>query len=413
MFLGKRERQSAGTEGAERRPRSGGRGIGRLNRDRRPDIAVANYSDDDVSVFIQRRNGKFRRAPDLAGGPGNWQLEIADLNRDGRDDIVTSNYDNVAPDDAISVHLGKAKGFRPVDNYPGGQSGFGLEIGKLNGDRRPDVVGSTYQGPEGTVDTYVTRENGTLREGDSVTLDSLSYSPLALGDFAGGRALDAVVADNDSDSLTILTGDGTGGLAASLVPTPPVEGVWGIASGNLNGKGRADLAVNRYDDEEVQVLYGRDAGGFNAGPTYPLSHIRRRRLRSAGWGRTRAPTSSSAQAWKARRRGWQSRHVPEQAKPLIAAFAAFAARGRHRLPPEGSTTPGSPPPSPGRSRSAVVSSPATARPSATGSAHSTSSLSTVSWPGPVKSRSSTSEAPRCSPTSAWARSRSGVAGSTA
>ena len=245
--------------------------IGRLNRDRRPDIAVANYSDNDVSVFIQRRNGKFRRAPDLEGGPGNWQLEIADLNRDGRNDIVTSNYDNVAPDDAISVHLGKRQGFRPVDNYPGGQTGYGLEIGKLNGDRRPDVVGSTYQGPEGTVDTYVTRENGTLREGDSVTLANDSYSPLALGDFAGGRALDAVVADYDSNSLTILTGDGTGGLAASLAPTPEVEGVWGIASGNLNGKGRADLAVNRYDDEEVQVLYGRNSGGFAAGPTYPLA----------------------------------------------------------------------------------------------------------------------------------------------
>ena len=246
--------------------------IGRLNRDRRPDIAVANYSDDDVSVFIQRRNGKFRRAPDLEGGPGNWQLEIADLNRDGRNDIVTSNYDNVAPDDAISVHLGKSQGFRPVDNYPGGETGFGLEIGKLNGDRRPDVVGSTYSAAEGTVDTYVTRENGTLRVGNSVTLANNSYSPLALGDFAGGRALDAVVADNDSDSLTILTGDGTGSLAASLAPTPPVEGAWGIASGNFNGKGRADLAVNRYDDEEVQVLYGRNAGGFSPGPTYPLAH---------------------------------------------------------------------------------------------------------------------------------------------
>jgi hypothetical protein len=245
--------------------------IGRLNGDRRPDIAAANYSDDDVSVFIQRRNGKFRRAPDLEGGPGNWQLEIADLDRDGRNDIVTSNYDNAAPDDAISVHLGKRNGFRPVDNYPGGQTGYGLEIGRLNGDRRPDVVGSTYVGPEGTVDSYVTKADGTLREGNSVTIANDSYSPLALGDFAESKALDVVVADYDSGSLTILAGDGTGDLAASLTPTPPVDGVWGIASGDLNDKGRLDLAVNRYDDAEVQILYGRRAGGFTAGPTYPLA----------------------------------------------------------------------------------------------------------------------------------------------
>ena len=245
--------------------------VGHLNGDRRLDIAVANYADDDVSLFIQRRNGKFRTPPDLEGGPGPWQLEIADLNRDGHSDLVTSNYDN-GPDDAISVHVGKRQGFRPVAHYAGPSNGHGLEIGRLNGDRRPDIVSATYNGgaDTGTVDTFVTKADGSLREGNSVTLDTDSYSPLALGDFAEGKALDAVVADYDSDSITILAGNGTGELAASLAPTPPVDGVWGIASGDLNGKGRRDLAVNRYDDQEVQVLYGRKAGGFTAGPTYPL-----------------------------------------------------------------------------------------------------------------------------------------------
>jgi FG-GAP-like repeat len=246
--------------------------IGRLNGDRRQDLAVANYSDDDVSIFIQRRNGTFRTPPDLEGGPGPWQLEIADLDRDGHNDIVTSNFDNVAPNDAISVHLGKREGFRPVDNYSGGQTGYGLEIGRLNGDRRPDVVNATFDEPAGpgSVDTYVTKADGSLREGNSVTIDPNSYSPLALGDFVEGKALDAVVADYSAGTITILAGDGTGDLAISLTSTPPVDGVWGIASGNLNGKGRLDLAVNRYDDQEVQVLYGRNAGGFTAGPTYPL-----------------------------------------------------------------------------------------------------------------------------------------------
>ena len=71
---------------------------------------------------------------------------MTDLNRDGYGDIVTSNYDNVGPDDAISVHLGKAKGFRPVESYPGGDQGRGLDLARVNGDKRPDVVAVTGDG---------------------------------------------------------------------------------------------------------------------------------------------------------------------------------------------------------------------------------------------------------------------------
>lgn len=243
--------------------------IGRLNGDRRADIAVGNYADDDISVFLQRRNGSFRKAPDLPGGPGNWQVAIADLNRDGRGDIVTSNYDNVAPDDAVSVHLGRARGFKAVANYPGGAQGRGLDIARVNGDKRPDVVAVTA---DGVVSPYLTRANGTMRVGDTVELGGAdSYSPIALGDFTGEGRVDAIVADNGTDSLRLLRGDGRGRFAISLVPTPEVPGVWGIAAGNLNGRGGLDLAVSLYDEQNVQVLSGAGDGELKPGRKYAMS----------------------------------------------------------------------------------------------------------------------------------------------
>jgi hypothetical protein len=245
--------------------------VGRLNGDRRLDVAVANYDDDDVSVFLQRRNGNFRKKPDLPGGPGNWQVAIADLNRDGHGDIITSNYSNTYPDDAISVHRGKAKGFKPVQSYQGGEQGLGLQVGRLNGDRRPDVVGVTA---DGVVSPYLARRDGTLRLGASADLGGAdSYSPVALGDFTGEGNLDAVVADYDSDSLTLLRGDGQGHFVLSLKSLPEAPGVWGIAAGNLNGKGGPDLAVNLYDDEQIQVFRGTGDGEFVPGATYDLSDV--------------------------------------------------------------------------------------------------------------------------------------------
>ena len=244
--------------------------IARLNGDKRPDVAVANYSDNDVSVFLQRRNGSFRKAAeDLPGGPGNWQVEIADLNRDGHNDIVTINYSNAAPDDVISVHLGKKRGFKPVTSYPGGGGGLGVEIGRLNGDKRPDVVASST---DGIVSPYLTRRDGTLKVGNAVDLGSAtSFSPLALGDFTGEGKLDVVVADYDSGSLTMLRGNGKGKLAAMMVPTPAVPSVNGIASGNLNGRGGVDLAVNLLGEGKVQVLRGTGNGILKLGPSYDLS----------------------------------------------------------------------------------------------------------------------------------------------
>jgi hypothetical protein len=146
---------------------------------------------------------------------------------------------------------------------------MGLEVGRLNGDKRPDVLAATE---DGTISPYLTRANGTMRVSDTVAAGSAdSYSPLALGQFVGGPALDAIVADYPSDSLTLLRGDGQGGFALTLAAPPPeIPGAWGIASGNLNGRGGLDLAVNLYDDQQVQVLRG-SADGLKAGPKYDLS----------------------------------------------------------------------------------------------------------------------------------------------
>jgi hypothetical protein len=250
---------------------SDGVAVGRLNGDRRLDIAVANYNNDDVTPFIQRRNGSFRKRGDLPGGPGNWQVAIADLNRDGHGDIITSNYSNTYPDDAVSVHLGKAKGFKAVQSYPGGETGMGLQVGRLNGDRRPDVVGVTE---DGVVSPYLARRNGTLRLAVFHDIGGAdSYSPVALGDFTGEGDLDAIVANYDTDSLTLLRGDGQGGFVLGLKKLPEVPGVWGVAAANLNGKGGPDLAVNLYDDEQVQVLRGTGDGEFVPGAKYDLSDI--------------------------------------------------------------------------------------------------------------------------------------------
>src|SRR5437867_872145 len=62
--------------------------IGDLNADGKPDLAVANYASDGVSVLLGYGNGSF--GPQTEYPVGSWPLSVAmgDLNADGRPDLA-------------------------------------------------------------------------------------------------------------------------------------------------------------------------------------------------------------------------------------------------------------------------------------------------------------------------------------
>src|SRR6185295_8375205 len=87
------------------------------------------------------------------------------------------------------------------------------------------------------------------------------------GDFNGDGKLDIATANNGSDDVTVLLGDGAGGLTshstASVTGAPA-----GIASGNLNGDTILDLVVSKELENSIVVLIGNGDGTFDDEVTY-------------------------------------------------------------------------------------------------------------------------------------------------
>jgi hypothetical protein len=93
---------------------------------------------------------------------------------------------------------------------------------------------------------------------------------LVAGDFNGDGKLDLVVGSGGSNDVTVLLGDGRGGLhiAGSYPAGPdPTE----IVAGDFDKDGKLDLAIANHGVQTVTVLLGDGRGGFRPAPGSPLS----------------------------------------------------------------------------------------------------------------------------------------------
>ena len=110
---------------------------GDFNGDGRPDLAVANYGSNDVSVLLGNGDGTFQPQVTYAVGSSPVALVAGDFNGDGRPDLAVANYG--AND--VSVLLGNGDGtFQPQVTYAVGSSPTALVAGDFNGDGRTDLA---------------------------------------------------------------------------------------------------------------------------------------------------------------------------------------------------------------------------------------------------------------------------------
>jgi Ca2+-binding RTX toxin-like protein len=231
--------------------------ITQLDANASPDIAVANQTSHNVSVFLNDGTGTFTPAP---GSPvvdpnGNDFLGIgaADFDADGNTDLVAGGVNGTSP--GVYFFKGSASGaFAPPVPLGGGGSQK-PETGDVNGDGRPDIVASR----PGVGDVTIIKRTATGFD-TPVVFDpdgpGGTNGRMALADLDGDGALDMAVpytSGSQADKILVALGSGNGTFAPAgnlAVGSFPRQ----VAAADLNGDGNVDLASANSGTTAVTVL---------------------------------------------------------------------------------------------------------------------------------------------------------------
>jgi FG-GAP-like repeat len=252
-----------------------------LNHDGKLDLAVANSDSENVTVLLGDGKGGFRPAPGSPVPAGHFpnDIAVADMNHDGHPDLVIANHQSPY----LTILLGDGKGgFQPAPGSPidvhSNPHPHAVVVGNFGGNGKLDVVTESWGNNQ--IELLEGDGKGGLHTpGHFFHVGRRPYERLRSADFNKDGFPDIVTTNLDDDTVSIMLGDGKGGLReAPGSPFPAGAKPWQVAIDDFNGDGKPDLAIIPYERDVTDarrvaatILLGDGKGGFTAMRTPSLS----------------------------------------------------------------------------------------------------------------------------------------------
>ncbi len=123
--------------------------MGDLDGDGKPDLAVANYNSNTVSIFRNTASvgsitaSSFANKVDFTTGINPYSVSISDLDGDGKADLAVANYGSNTVSvfrNTASVGSITASSFASKVDFTTGTNPFSVSMGDLDGDGKPDLA---------------------------------------------------------------------------------------------------------------------------------------------------------------------------------------------------------------------------------------------------------------------------------
>jgi hypothetical protein len=231
--------------------------VGDFNGDGILDLAVVNYSSNNVSVLLGNGDGTFQAQTLYTVGTEPSAITVGDFNSDGALDIAVA--DEIGETIAVLINNNNGTGtFQPAVLYAAGHAPRGIATGSLRNNGILDLVVANNLG--GDVTVFLGNGNGTFQAGVNYAADTNPKS-VALGDFSNNGILDIACANHDTNNVSILMGNGDGTFQAPVDYDTGVDPRH-VVTYDFNKDGNLDLAVANGGESDISILYGNGDGTF-------------------------------------------------------------------------------------------------------------------------------------------------------
>ncbi|CAF3755537.1 unnamed protein product [Rotaria sp. Silwood1] len=245
--------------------------IGDFNNDNKIDIVVANSGTNTIGIFLSNDNGTFINQQTYLTGYQSrpYSIIVNDFNNDHYQDIAVANYGN----NNIGIFLGYSNGtFHDQRIFSLGSSHpLFITTNDFNNDNKMDIAVVNY----GTNNIGILLGNGDGSFQNQITYfiayDSIPYS-LAIGDFNKDNQLDIAVVNYGTNNIVILLGYGNGRFENKNIYTTDINSnPSSIVVGDFNNDNHLDIIVANNGNGNIGIFLGYGNGTFTEQLTFSIS----------------------------------------------------------------------------------------------------------------------------------------------
>ncbi len=218
-----------------------------MNEDGKLDIIVANSGDNNITVLMNMSTGvgniNFDTKYNFSTGENPNAIAVSDFDMDGQLDLVVINQRSNNLTVLLNNGIGDKVSFRTGVNYTTGQDPKGIAVGDINNDNAIDIVVTN----QGSRSVSVLNNNGSGIFNPKVDYNTgVLPSSIALGDLNDDGLLDLVITHMSTSSSgppNVTTLKNTSGVFSSPISYATEANPYAVALADLDGDTKIDIVV--------------------------------------------------------------------------------------------------------------------------------------------------------------------------